>query len=333
MSRPSSLWFRTRDGFWMTTINGVQHKLSQDKTVARKMLIKLLASDQPTPKKAGMSTRKLCDLFAVRTEERRNPKYHLVVVAHLKAFCDKLGHRDPMTIKVHEVETWLEGQETWAKTTRALFITIIKSVFNWAEEQGYVSANPIKKLKRGNTGRRKRLLTAEERKRIEGAVSARMNDFLFILSQTGCRPFSELAKLTADMIDFEKGRAVLEVHKTAKKTGRVRQIYFPPPALERLKELAVLRPTGPLLVNRYGTAWTANTAGYYIRRVCKKLGIKGVSSYTIRHSWITGALVRGVPVEVVAELAGNSPAVIHKNYSQIDKMTEALQAAAKKAVG
>jgi integrase len=318
---------------WMTTINGVQHKLSKDKTEARKMLIKLLGSDQPTPQKAGMTTSKLCDNFLVRTEDRREPKYHLVVVGHLNAFCEKLGHRDPATIKVHEVETWLEGRDTWAKTTRALFITIIKSVYNWGEEQGYLATNPIKKLKRRSTGRRKRLLTAEERGRIEGAVNERFRDFLFILSQTGCRPFSELAKLTAEMIDFQAGRAVLEKHKTAKKTGRSRAIYFPPAALARLKELAVLRPTGPLLVNRYGKAWTAGTAGSYVRRVCKKLGIKNVSSYTVRHSWITNALVNGVPVEVVAHLAGNTPAVIHKNYSQIDQMTDALREAATKAVG
>jgi hypothetical protein len=36
------------------------------------MLSKLLASDQPTPQKAGMSTTKLCDLYLSRTEGNRN---------------------------------------------------------------------------------------------------------------------------------------------------------------------------------------------------------------------------------------------------------------------
>lgn len=135
------------------------------------------------------------------------------------------------------------------------------------------------------------------------------------------------------MLDFEKGRAVLAEHKTAKKTGRPRVIYFPKPALDRLRELAADRPTGPLLVNRHGVAWTPNTAGTYLRRVCKRLGIEGVSSYTLRHSWITNALVKGVPVEVVAELAGNTPQVVHRNYSQIDKMTDALREAAEKSAG
>src|SRR4051812_37457154 len=120
MSRPSSLWLRKRDGFWMTTISGVQHKLSQDKTEARKKLNKLLGSDTPTLQKAGMTTRKLCDLYLVRTVGNRNGLLQQVYVSHLKQFTAKLGHRDPASLKVHEVETWLEGQDAWNPSTRAL---------------------------------------------------------------------------------------------------------------------------------------------------------------------------------------------------------------------
>jgi integrase len=332
MARPSSLWFRKQTGFWMTTLNGVQHKLSKDKGEARRMLHKLLATDKPPPGRAGVTTRRLCDSYLTRTREQKEERSHDVQVLHLKAFCGALGHRDPGTLKVHEVEEWLEKQDTWAASTRALFITVIKAVFNWATDQGYLDSNPIKKLKRRKTGRRNRMLTAEEREGIKGDVSEDFCDFLMVLEMTGCRPFSEAARLTAADIDFEKGRAVLVKHKTGKKTGRPRIIYFPPPLLARLKELAERHPAGPLLRNRLGLPWTADTAGKYVKRVCKRLGIVGVTSYVLRHSWISAALVKGIPVEVVAELAGNSPRVIHANYSQIDKMDEAMRDAAAKAV-
>lgn len=252
---------------------------------------------------------------------------------HLKRFCADLGHRDPAVIRVHEVETWLSEQDSWSKTTRALFITILKAAFNFGCEQGYLDQNPIKKLKRKKTGRRHRVLTEDEKARIKAGGSEDFRDFIAVLEGTGCRPFSEAAKLTAADIDFGKGRAVLAKHKTAKKTERPRIIYFPAALLARLKELAERWPTGPLLRNRLGNGWRANTFQKYVKRVCEKLGIHGVTPYTIRHSFITSALVSGVPVEVVAVLAGNTPQVIHSNYDQTDKMNDALRAAAEKAGG
>jgi integrase len=333
MSKPSSLWFRKQTGFWYTTIQGVQHKLSHDKVEARKMLHKLLADDKPPPGRSGISLRKLCDNYLVRTREQKEEHSHKVQLSNLKVFCETFGHRDPATLKVHEVEEWLGRMDTWADSTQALFITIIKAVFNWAEQQQYLAQNPIKKLKRRSTGRRRRVLTPDEGERIKAEVSEGFRDFLTSLELTGCRPFSEAARITARDIDWEKGRAMLIKHKTAKKTGRPRLIYFPPSLLARLHELAERYPEGPLLRNRLGQPWTADTAGKYLKRVCRKLGIEGVTSYTIRHSFISSALVKGVPVETVAVLAGNTPKTIWSNYDQVDRMHEALQAAAIKAVG
>jgi integrase len=327
------MWQRKRDGVWMTTIHGVQHKLHKDKTEARKALNRLLGSDQPPPaRRSGMTTRKLCDDFLVRTAGGKDAATHEVQVMHLNAFCEALGHRDPATLKVHEVEKWLSERPGWADSTKALCVTIVKAAFNWGAEQGHLSVNPIKKLKRRDTGRRERLLTPEERERIKAAVSWRMRDFLEVLEQTGCRPFSEAAKLEAKDVDFEKGRSVRRKHKNEKK-GKTRTIYFPPKALERLKELAEKYPTGPLLRNRRGNAWTRISASHYLTRVCKKLKMPQVTAYAFRHTYITEALVRGVPVDVLAELVGNSPAVLRKNYSHIAQMDDALAAAALKAVG
>lgn len=331
MAKPSSLWFRKQTGFWMTTVHGVQHKLSKDKGEARKMLNRLLAEERPKPVRTGLTLRKLCDNYLVRTKERKEERSHEVQVLHLNAVCSKLGHRDPASLKVYEVEEWLDAQESWSKSTRALFITIIKAVFNWADDQGYVTPNPIKKLKRRSTGRRRRVLSEEERGRIMAAVSQDFRDFLELLQMTGCRPFSEGARITAADVDFDRGRAVLAKHKTAKKTDRPRLVYLPPGLLEKVRERAGRYPTGPLYRNRLGNGWSADTVGKYVKRVCLKLKIEGVTSYTIRHSFISAALVKGVPVEVLAVLAGNTPAMIHKHYDQCDKMDEALREAAKKA--
>jgi hypothetical protein len=190
MSRPSDLWLRKRDQFWMTTVGGVQHKLSKDKGEARRLLHKLLAMDKLPPGRSGMTTRKLCDSYLDRTRGDKDDRTHEVQVSHLKAFCNALGHRDPSTLRVHDVEGWLETMDSWANSTRALCITFLKAVFNWGTAQGYLDHNPIKGLKRRKTGRRERVLTADEREKIKAGGSPAFRDFIELLEQTGCADVS-----------------------------------------------------------------------------------------------------------------------------------------------
>jgi site-specific recombinase XerD len=70
----------------------------------------------------------------------------------------------------------------------------------------------------------------------------------------------------------------------------------------------------------------------WFKEVETHLGIKA-HAYALRHTYITNALIRGVPVEVLAELVGNTPQVLHRHYAHVAKDTTALKAAALKAVG
>ncbi len=231
---------------------------------------------------------------------------------------------------MHEVEDWLAGTGL-GQSTRGLVVGVLKGVMNWAVARQHLSVNPLRTLKKPKALRRERVLSAEERKLILAAVSPRFRDFLTVLEQTGCRPFSEAAKLTAAAIDWEKGKAVLRDHKTAGK-GKARVIYFPPAVLEMLRALAHLHPTGPLLRNRLGNAWRKDNVSHYLIRAAELLGIPEFTAYAFRHTFITDALTKGVPVEVVAELTGNSPRIIHAHYSHIDRKADALREAAVRAV-
>jgi integrase len=190
---------------------------------------------------------------------------------------------------------------------------IVKAVMNWAVSEGYLDASPLAKLRRRKIARRGRILSPDERGRILAAVSPAFRDFLRVLEQTGFRPFSEVARLAAADVDFGQGRAVLKKHKNAGK-GKQRVIYFPAALLTRLAELAAERPTGPLLRNRLGNKWTPSNVGHYLERV--EVGLEPFVCYDFRHSYVTDALTKGVPVEVVAELVGTSARVIHAQYGE-----------------
>ena len=330
MPRPAAIWPRKSDGYWYVTLNGKKTKLAKDKAEAQKMFHRLMADDPPRQPQGGITVRKLCDSYLDRTREGKGDRSHANQVIHFKKFCQQFGHRDAAGLKPHEVNDWLATLDTWGNATRALCISYIKAAFNFGAEEGRFSVSPLLKLRRRSTGRRDAVLTDTQRESILGAVSPAFRDFLELLIATGCRPFSEAAKLTAGMVDFGKSRAVLSEHKNAKK-GKARVIYFPAAILPRLRELAAAHPTGPIFRNRLGLPWSADCAARYFRRACKTLGIEGVTLYNLRHTWISEAIAGGIPAETVATLAGNTPQVIHKNYLQLDKMADVLRAAAEKA--
>lgn len=262
MPRTPTVWFRQQTGWYCTKIAGVVHRLSQDKAEAQKLFYRLMgAKEKPKKPSRGVSARKLCDLYLDRTRSDKGEDTHKVQLWYLKQFTAKFGHRDPTTLKVHEVSTWLDGQETWGKSTRALVIIIVKAVFNWAVNEGYLSESPIKKLKRRKTERRERVLTKDERDRVRAAVSPSFAAYLTVLEQTGCRPYSEAANLSASDIDWDNGRTVLRKHKNAKK-GKTRIVYFPPALLTMLKGLAEQHPEGPILRNRLGNPWVRSNVNH-----------------------------------------------------------------------
>jgi hypothetical protein len=73
MSRPNGMWFRKQTGWWMTTINGEQHKPAKDEGDARRAFYKLMAQDEGTdpPPPERHSVRWLCDKFFDRTKEAK----------------------------------------------------------------------------------------------------------------------------------------------------------------------------------------------------------------------------------------------------------------------
>lgn len=331
MPRPPSIWFRKATGWYMTTVDGDQLKLSKDKAEARKVFYKLMNGEKKVAEKAGMSTRKLCDIFLDRTRGDKTDDRHKATLCYLKPFCDKFGPRDPGTLRVFEVNEWLDKKEEWCGSTRAGFVVTLKAVLNWAVAEDYLQQSPMAKLRRRKIARRVRVLTDDERRKLLGRAAPNFRDLLTVIDLTGCRPFSEAAKLTAEKIDFENARAKLKEHKNAKK-GKSRVIFFPPDALAVLKRLAEKYPTGLLFRTRLDTRWTRSAVATNLQRLRKELEIEPFVAYDFRHTYISNALVKGVPVEVLAELVGTSARVIWEYYASVEKVSGAMEAAALKAV-
>jgi integrase len=338
MARKPSVWFRKQTGWYMTTIRGKKIKLSENKDEAERAFHALLSKEPEEARETSHfpTFRKVADLFLKHSEGQNKPNTFRMHQYFLQSFCDHVKKKRVADLKVNDVTQWLAkpkaGGEKWGPSSACSAKTAVLACLNWAEAEGLISGHPLGKLKRGSHRRRERVFTGEEMKKIREFTNPRFAEFLLGLELTGARPFSELAKLTAEMIDWEARVIRLAEHKNEGK-GKTRTIYLVPQMVELLKTLAERHPTGLLFRNCKGKMWTSHDATRRLHFCTDRLGIKRGTIYAVRHQVINNALAKGLTSDVIAELVGNSPITIARHYSHLDQKRAAMLEAAKKAVG
>ncbi len=221
--------------------NGKQVKLP-DKAEAERAMHALLAQETPEPEAVTSlpAFRKLADLFidqSLRVNKPTTSKMHRLF---LQSFRDRIGRKRVSDLKVHHVSEWIAAKTTWGSSTACSARGTVLACLNWAVEQGYIPGHPLGRLKRGSHKRRERVFTVEEMGRIKAHGTPDFADFIVALELTGARPFSELATVTAAMVDWQEGTIRFGQHKNEKK-GKSRTIYLVPDLLALLRRLAARR--------------------------------------------------------------------------------------------
>jgi integrase len=350
MRRPKP-WYRTSKSAWYVQHNGQQARLGEHPEGAAPpkktksgwnvppaildAFYKLMASDPSSvPDAKELITAQVCDLFLDHSERHNERATYLCYKHFLQSFCALHGRIKAVELKPIHVTRWLDAN-TW-KGGRRDAVAAVKRAFNWADQQGLLTPNPLRNVQKPRGGRRTRILTAEERAEILAAVKDRnFKEFLTALHLTGCRP-SEVARVTAAQVNLELGVWVLEQHKTAKKTGEPRMVYLNPEMVEMTRRLVAERPTGPLFPSKkLGRPFTKNAIRIRFRRLREKLPhLKGVVAYAYRHSYASEALENGVGIAQVAELLGHADTrMVSKHYGHLNQKVAHMREAAKKATG
>jgi integrase len=239
-------------------------------------------------------------------------------------------------------------------------VTALARIFAWCHAEGLLKVNPLAGMKPGKRRSRQRVLTdAEYRSLLRGARPA-FRRLLVALRWTGARPCELRAATWADLqcdADGKPLRIVLTRHKTAttQKTPRPRVIWLvgPMPKLVAwLGRQASFCPDNngtsgppdnncpdnrgtktPLFTTETGRPWSAGRLCQVVGERRRAAGLAAdCTAYLCRHGWHTQALLNGVPLMTLAELAGNSPATITRSYAHVAAELAHLEAAARQAV-
>jgi integrase len=353
--RPNHPWYWAAKNAWYVEIGAVRHNLGKHPEDVPSPRKRKKGDPPPKPPDAIMrayhrlmatATRELpeadklqvctvCDLFLDYSEKHHTPDTYRGYKDFLQDFCEMYGTMLGKDLKPLHVTRWLDAHPGW-KGCRRNAVVAVKRAFNWADAEGLLQPNPIKAVKKPPQRHRDRVVSDEERKEILAAIKDKQfREFVFAMMETGARP-GEVRKVTAAHVNLELGIWVFKEHKTAKRTHKQRIIYLNEAMVELTRRLVEKYPEGPLFRGpRSKRGFTRNGVRCRFKRLREKLPkLAGVISYTMRHSFATQALVRGVGVAQVAELMGHvDTSMVSKHYAHLAGNVQHMREAAKKATG
>jgi integrase len=169
------------------------------------------------------------------------------------------------------------------------------------------------------------ILSEAEQQRLLNACGPGLRELVAMGAWTGAR-WGELAN--ARIRDFDPEQETLELDG---KTGH-RTIHLPPQAVSLLQRLTAARSSEEfLLTPAGGTHWTENLHRRPFCAAAAEVGLPdGTVYYSLRHSYISGALKHLVPVKALADHCGTSITMIARHYAKfidVDKSRYAEVAA------
>jgi integrase len=344
------VWHRKSDGWWYATLKsfGVQKQIklhhgpknAAEREQAEELLIKKLADRFDANEPAVTVPRWLTvghviTGFLAFSAGEHTPKTAEWYAWMLEGFKSAFGKLPIMELRKRHVLGFAKHKYD-NPTSQNKAVVVIKRAFAWDFEEECIPRNPIAHVRKPNKSTpRDRVLEPHERELIINSIKDNaFANYFQALAMTGCRP-GEIAKVTAADCQLDQGVWVLPEHKTAKKTGRPRTVYLTPEMLELTRKLVLKYPQGLIFRNYRGKPWSQNAIRCRFRRLRElHQELKGVVAYSLRHTFATDALERGVPDADVAALLGHSgTAVLHTWSSKLSQRRQHLRAAASRAVG
>lgn len=208
------------------------------------------------------------------------------------------------------------GIVQWNTVKREM--VIIQSMMSRAVNAEHLSVNPMKKVERMKERvTRDRFLSEEEVDLILANCSPRQYPIWVTFLQTGMRE-GELVNLEWNDIDFERRMAHVQVKEFWQpKTSEPRSIPMSSFLYETLRQHR--RQCSP------GVKWVFSAkSGQQVRHLlrefkalCHRLGIEGVTLHTMRHTFASHLIMRGVDIRTVQKLMGHKSIDMTMRYAHL----------------
>jgi integrase len=250
-------------------------------------------------------------------------------VLYLNDLCAYCGALKVSELKKSHIQTWVENHPNWrSAASRRRALATVSAAFNRAQHLSDIP-NPLMGLKKPDAPPRLQSFSPEDEQKLYDATEECFRQFLFAAMHTGLRPFSELAKITADHVEISDRGMMWRIY--ASKTKKTRKIPIHADVAKLARKLMQTAPKGsgkPLFRNTKGAPWKGTTGVVRFLTLKQKLGWdqhpekSRYSCYTCRHTFVHRMLSgfwnrgKGCSIETVAELIGDTPKVAFDHYGK-----------------
>lgn len=240
----------------------------------------------------------------------------------------KLGATRLDQLRVDQVKAWRDGFPTIKAKSVNRELAALRAALNLAYHENLIQTNAawrgVKPLRipDGESTRRDRWLTAEERKALMAAAHPALAGFITALLLTAARP-GELAACNVTHFDRTTGTLRIPQGKTGGRDIPLSQAMVATCQAAARNKL----PAAPLFVDPDGRRWQRGVWAVWFREARRRAGLDDdVVLYTLRHTAISEMIVGGLDAFSVARLAGTSTVQIDKHYGHLiaERTREAL---------
>jgi integrase len=277
------------------------------------------------------------DMYLAQARRDLSTRSYETVSCILRRFDQSAGELTLAECRPFDLQCWLnEHPEYRSEWYRRCVISSIKRAFNWACEMELIGRNPFAKMRSRGQPQRRRPMADDEFQTLLRGSDPTFRRFLIFLKFTGCRP-GEGASMRWGEVRFEEGAVVLQEHKTARKTGRLRIIPLVPTVIKlllwmRSQQRAVKhgRAQDHVFTNGRGNAFSRGWLSLKMQRLRRRLGMAtGVTLYGLRHRYGLMGIKNGVNLKLLSLCMGHVRTQMTEHYIAEAGLTDQVQQAAR----
>lgn len=225
-----------------------------------------------------------------------------------------------------DIKNFLAFNKKKSDRTRAHYLTVLKSFFNYLLANEYIQKNPVENIVLPKLSKKlPKFLTIEEVDKLlnielKTPLDYRNKAMLELLYATGVR-ISELLNLTISNVSFED-----DLIRVIGKGSKERVIPVGEIAMESLVNylenyrniLLKNKSSEYLFLNTFGDPISRQGFFKIIKKECLKKGINDdIGPHTLRHSFASHMLNNGADLRIVQELLGHSDISTTQIYTHL----------------
>ena len=308
-----------------------------------KMLFSFIPGYEP---KEVITLRVFVDEYSNWIKQNRSIAYHVSVMSSFKHLIDFFGQQKSIReIRLKETENFCSYLQQKVCRGYRVYYRTLKAAYNKAVEWGYVSENFFIKVKLPKKQKIAPAFISSEQLRVisDQVKNETIKDIIVFAFYTGMR-LDEIVNLCWKNIDL--GNRVITVGDENFTTKGRKQRFIPicEEALKAIENVKLRMQNGenkkiiPIQsldkVHAYvfckanGERYTGDHISQSFKRACKAAGVdKAIHFHTLRHSFASYLVQKGVPLYTIKELLGHSSISTTEIYSHLnmDSLRDAIK--------